>query len=147
MGGHPYWYFVKYEPDVGEALQRLRLREFRAGRYNPAIAFPDFPVNDTTPAPGAKHASIEDALEDAMADGTRSILDIFRVAEEPDFFTASPLPSATLQALYGTQKPSRTLVENNMGFAEDVERLQCAYIILWNDGIPDEILFFGYSAD
>ncbi len=147
MGGHPYWYFVQYDPDIGKALQMLREREFRAGRYNPVIAFPPFPVTAASPAPGAKHASFEDAMEAADADGTRSIIDIFRVGEEPDFFTASPLPAATLEALYGTQKPSREMVEGDMEFAEDIERLQCTYIVLWKDEAPEEILFFGYSAD
>ncbi len=147
MGAHPYWYFVKYDPDIGRALQTLREREFKAGRYNPVIDFPPFPVRETSPAPGAQHASIEEAMEDAMEDGTRSILDISRVGDEPDFFTASPLPAATLEALYGTRKPSREKIGNAMEFAEDIERLQCTYVVLWKDGVPDEILFFGYSAD
>ncbi len=99
MGAHPYWYFVKYDPDIGRALQTLREREFKAGRYNPVIDFPPFPVKETSPAPGAQHASIEEAMEDAMEDGTRSILDISRVCEEPHLLTASPLPAATLEAL------------------------------------------------
>jgi len=39
MGAHPYWYFVKHEPDIDHALQQLREREFRAGRYNPVIRY------------------------------------------------------------------------------------------------------------
>ncbi len=128
-------------------MQMLREREFQAGRYNPVLPFPPFPVTGTSPAPGAKHRSVADAMEAAAEDGTRSILDIFRVGEKPDFFTASPLPGAVLDALYGTQRPSREMVESNMDFVEDIERLQCAYIVLWQDGAPDEILFFGYSAD
>jgi hypothetical protein len=148
MGAHPYWYFVKYDPDIGKALQMLREREFRAGRYNPVMPFPPFPVTTTSPAPGAKHASFEDAMEASGADGTRSIIDIFRgVGEVPDFCTASPLPAATLGALYGTQKPSGAMVENGMEFAKDIERLHCTYVVLWKDEAPDEILFFGYSAD
>jgi hypothetical protein len=45
MGGHPWFYFVDYEPDVNAALQKLREREFRAGRYNPVVWFPEFPVD------------------------------------------------------------------------------------------------------
>jgi len=40
MGGHPYFYSVPYDPDENAALQRLRQREFFAGRYNPVIPFP-----------------------------------------------------------------------------------------------------------
>jgi hypothetical protein len=72
MGGHPYWYFVPYETDPSAALQKLRRREFEAGRYNPAIPFPKFPVDLGATSAGAKHRSIKAALEDSDADGTRS---------------------------------------------------------------------------
>jgi hypothetical protein len=51
MGGHPWFYFVDYEPDVNAALQKLRQQEFRAGRYNPAIGFPEFPIGHSHLAP------------------------------------------------------------------------------------------------
>ena len=35
MGAHPYWYFVKYQSNLQKALDELRDREFKAGRYNP----------------------------------------------------------------------------------------------------------------
>jgi len=64
MGGEPYWYFVKYQADLDAALQALRQVEFQAGRYAPVIMFPSrlFPLAPDSPAPGAKHASIEEAL-------------------------------------------------------------------------------------
>jgi hypothetical protein len=43
MGAHPYWYTVKYRPEVDAALEDLRQREFQAGRYNPVMPFIDFP--------------------------------------------------------------------------------------------------------
>ncbi len=85
MGAHPYWYTVPYQSDLNLALQALRDREFRAGRYNPVMPFPKFPVTPTSPAPGAQHATIDAALDATDADGTRSILDIFSIGEEPDF--------------------------------------------------------------
>lgn len=59
MGGMPYFYTVPYEDDYNNALQKLRVKEFEAGRYNPAV---QFPCDDITLAPGKKHASIEDAI-------------------------------------------------------------------------------------
>src|SRR5262249_32758189 len=118
MGAHPYWYFVKYQPNTERALQELREREFQAGRYNPVTAFPNSPVGPRSPAPGAEHDSIEDAFEDAAEDGTRSILDIQRVAEEPDFCVAAPLPQETLEDLYGTTEPTHAQIEQNMDFLE-----------------------------
>ena len=39
MGGHPWFYCVPYEKDLAKCLEKLRWREFAAGRYNPAEAF------------------------------------------------------------------------------------------------------------
>jgi hypothetical protein len=100
MGASPYWYFVKHQKNKQKALDDLRDREFQAGRYNPVITFPDFPVGRNAPAPGAGHASIEEAMEDAAEDGTRSILDIQAIGDEPDFCTASPLPEDVLESLW-----------------------------------------------
>ena len=95
MAAHPYWYFVEYKEDLGEALEELRTREFQAGRYNPANPFLMFPVDPNSPSPGTQHDSIAEAMEDAAEDGTRSILDIQKIADEPDFCVAAPLPAST----------------------------------------------------
>jgi hypothetical protein len=147
MGAHPYWYFVKYNDDIGEALQELREREFRAGRYNPVLRFIDFPLGPNPPAPGSRHASIQDALDATDADGTRSILDLDHVSDGPDFGAVSPVPDDVLLDLYGTARPTRQMVEANDEFLEDVERGQGIYIVLYKDDKPDEIYFAGYSCD
>ena len=147
MGGHPWFYFVEYEPDVGAALQKLRRREFEAGRYNPAVDFPDFPVRPESPAPGAQHGSIEEAQEEADADGTRSILDMERVADEPDFGAVAPLPRETLLELFGTAEPTREMVEGSEELFDMPERGQGVYVIAYEGGRPSEIFFAGYSYD
>ncbi len=63
-------------------MEELRNREFNAGRYNPVIPFPEFPISEDSPSPGPKHKSIEDALNAAIPDGTRSILDLTKVSNE-----------------------------------------------------------------
>jgi len=147
MGEHPYFYFVKHQPDIDAALQELRQREFQAGRYNPAIRFPEFPVGPDSPAPGAQHDSIEDAMADSNADGTRSILDINHISEEPDYCAAAPLPEEELLRLFDTEKPTREMIEENDELFELLERGQAVYIIAHKNGIPDEIFFAGYSFD
>jgi hypothetical protein len=147
MGGEPYWYFVKYKSDLNSALQELRDREFLAGRYNPVTPFLHFPVDPTEPGPGAAHDSIDEAQEDAAEDGTRSILDIHAVADEPDFFVAAPLEPSVLQSLYGTTQPTRQMIERKMDFLDDVDRGHAVYALAYEDGKPDEILFAGYSFD
>jgi hypothetical protein len=147
MGAESYWYVVKYNPDIDAALQELREREFRAGRYNPAMPFLSFPITANSPAPGAQHDSIEEAIEDSDADGTRSILDIFQIGDAPEFSTATPLSEEKLIEFFGTAQPSRAAVEASMDYFEDIERGHAIYIILYKDGKPDELFFAGYSFD
>ena len=147
MGAEPYFYFVKYQTDLDKALQELRQQEFQAGRYNPAVNFLSFPIRPDSPSPGAQHASIEEAFEDADADGTRSILDLNHFSDEPDFFAVTPLSEEALEQLYGTTQPTRAMIEKNMDFFEDIERGQGISILAYKDGQPDEIFFAGYSFD
>ena len=147
MGGHAWFYFVDYEPDVNAALQKLREREFRAGRYNPVLWFPEFPVGPDSPTPGAQHASIEEALEASEEEGTRSILDMTKVADAPDFFAVAPLPLEDLIALFGTDKPTHEMVEEGDELFEALERGQGVYITVYQDNQPSEIFFAGYSFD
>ena len=147
MGAHPYYYVVKHQADLNAALQELRQREFEAGRYNPVIDFPSFPIGPNSPAPGAQHASMQEARDDSDADGTRSILDLDHVSDEPEYFAVTPLSEQVLQQLYGTTQPTRSMVEKDMDFLDDIERGQGVSIVLYKDGQPDEIFFAGYSFD
>jgi hypothetical protein len=132
MGAEAWEYFVPYEEDIQAALEKLREREFRAGRFNGSEFRP---------------ASIDEAREVADADGTRSILDMDRVGDEPDFGVVVPLSSEQLMDLYGTDRPTREMVEGNMEFYEDIERGQGISIIVYKGGEPSEFFFGGYSYD
>lgn len=148
MGGHPYWYVVPYREDVQGALDALREREFAAGRYNPVLPFIEFEEPAfSAQQPGAQHASIEDAIEEAMEDGTRSILDIEHVATRPDYGCAAPLPAAKLTQLFGTDRPTREMVLASSGLFADIERGQCIYVVLYDGATPRELYFAGYSYD
>ena len=147
MGAHPYYYFVKYQPDIEAALQDLRQREFEAGRYNPVQPFPRFPIQHNSAAPGAHHFSIEEAQEAAAEDGTRSILDIEAISEAPDFCFAAPLADAELQQHFGTTQPTKEMVSRKLDFLGSVRRGHCIYITLFEDGQPSELFFGGYSFD
>ena len=149
MGAHPWFYIVPHQPDVRKAMLELREREFRAGRYNPVIAFPEL---SPTASPGAGHDSIDEAREEAEADGTRSIVDMDDVADEPadpddpQFGVVSPIDPELLQELYDTRQPTRAMVQD-MAFFEDLERGTGVYVILYDKGKPSEICFAGYSYD
>ena len=168
MGANPYFYFTPYQGDIDAALQALREQEFRAGRYDPALmmATPptytfqlSFPPDETWPRPGAQHASIDEAVEAGEESGTGSILDIGRIAKEPDFCAACPLSNDALVALFGTSEPSRNRVEEVLikerwpvaapvdEFWNSIDRGQARYIIVFANGKPTEIFFVGYSFD
>lgn len=74
MSAHPYWYTVKYQFEVDIALEERREREFRAGLYNPVMAFINFPITSNSLVPGPRHRTMHEAMEASDADGTRSIL-------------------------------------------------------------------------
>ena len=86
-------------------------------------------------------------MEDADADGTRSILDLERVSDEPDFGSVTPLSDEDLQDLFGTNKPTREMIEESDELFETIDRGQGVYVIAYRDGKPSEIFFAGYSYD
>jgi hypothetical protein len=148
MGSSPYMYLVPYQPNFQRALDELREREFEAGRYNPAMFMPPHLVDDNSPpGPGRQHDTIEEAQIEADADGTRSILDIDRVANEPDFGVAQRLTEAELQELFGTPTPTREQVLEIMP-PEDGERGQAVCLPVYDAvGYLIEIFFGGWSCD
>jgi hypothetical protein len=144
---------VPYEDDIGAALQKLRQREFEAGRYNPVIPFLDFPIGPNSPSPGPKHDSIEHVLETTNEDGTRSILDMMQISSVPfdpgnnPYVTASPLADPDLIELFGDRYPSRQTVENCQPLWDRLERGMGVYVVLHANGKPHEIYFAGISFD
>src|SRR5712671_6362376 len=116
MGAEPWDYFVPYEQDVEAALNKLRQTEFEAGRYRGSEMNP---------------STIEEAFASMGADGTGSILDITGVSDSPDFSALAPLSRETLEELFGTDKPTREMIQGNMEFYEDIERGQGIYMIVY----------------
>jgi hypothetical protein len=147
MGAVPYWYTVKYRPDLNAVLAELREREFRAGRYNPVMPFIDFPITLSSPAPGPQHRSIQEAVTAAGADGTRSILDIAAISDTRDYGVAYRLSPEALLAMFGTDQPTAAEVDAGLGTLEELDRGQAFCLVLYSDGAPSEVLFAGCSYD
>lgn len=148
MGAEAYWYRVSYKPDLQDVLNKLRQREFEAGRYNPVLPKIDFSEEGfLKQRPGAKHKSPKEDLEASDADGTRSILDIEHISEKPAFGAAAPLSLQDLKFIFRTEKPTWEDIKQNLGFFENIGRGHCVYIILYKDDKPDEIFFAGFSCD
>jgi hypothetical protein len=132
MGGEFYDYKVPYEPDVQAALDKLRRQVFESKQFYGAEFDPPTP---------------EAAFEMADADGTRSILDITRISDRPDFCCAAPLSPEELERFFGTQQPTEADVQDSDDFVEDLERGMARYVILYEGGEPSGIYFAGYSFD
>lgn len=148
MSAQLYWYFVPYDGDVAGALARLRQREFEAGRYNPRLRRIDFDepaFSAQTPGPG--HPSIAKAIAASFDVGTRSILDIDRIAATPAHGAACPLSDAQCQATFGTRTPTREAVLASRDWFDDIERGQCVVVTIFADDLPSELLFAGVSYD
>ena len=58
-----------------------------------------------------QHSSIEEAIDAGAESGTRSILDVMRISEEPDYAAACPLSSGYLMELFGTIQLPCGLIE------------------------------------
>jgi len=145
MGAHPYQYVVDYEEPLQAALDHLREREFEAGRYNPVLMFP---LEDPGATPGKAHASMDEALVAGDADGTRSILDIAKVADAPDYCVAASLTDEELMQCFETTQPTPAqLASPPFALYELISRGMARYVIGYEAGTPRRLLFIGYSFD
>ncbi|MFF4900894.1 hypothetical protein [Streptomyces sp. NPDC001068] len=106
-------------------------------------------------------------------EGTHSILDMRRVVEttkpprerEADYFTVRPLSTARLVHHFGTERPTAQQYEDVMARANEAMRHRRpvdedttllgehevrwtgVYVILYTDGRPTHVGFFGSSGD
>ena len=151
MGGEFWSHFVPYQQDIRAALEALREREFRAGRFRqPSLVYPGFwgRIFGRQPHKPKPPRNICEAIE--IADdgtGTRSILDMERVADSPASGTLSPVPSEELQRIFGTEQPTRAMVEQSEELTDRIDRGQGIYVVTYRQGKPDGIYFAGYSYD
>jgi hypothetical protein len=100
------------------------------------------------PEPSTIEERIKEVLVISAESGTGSILDIRGISTEPDFGMAAPLSQSELLNLFDTDKPTRSMVENHSFELMNLRhREQGTYIIVYKDGVPDEIYFTGFSGD
>jgi hypothetical protein len=131
MGGHPYQYVVAYA-DPATALRKLRQDVFQKGQYFGAHRTPKSP---------------EEAVELAGATGTRSILDILRIADEPDYSCAAPLTAEQAMEYFGTERPSVDMIEHCDLLWEELERGMARYVVVYEADVATSLVFIGYSYD
>lgn len=132
MGAEPYSYVVEYQPDPQAALGQLRADVFRRGAYFGSDRSPRSP---------------EEALRSTGETGTRSILDIARIAPQPAHGCAAALSSTELQRYFGTLTPTVAMVEECDQLWDDLERGKARYVVAYDQGEPRHFVFVGYSFD
>lgn len=84
-------------------------------------------------------------------DGTRSILDMQRISPEPEFGCISPMPATEILRTYGTERPTREMLEENREAFWNIPRGHGLYLLLYEkdqeENTSSEIYFHGYSFD
>jgi len=139
FGSQLWEYCVPYQPDLHKVLAELREREFKAGRFYRSELKPK---------------NFDEAIRNADAAGTRSIIDIEKVSPKRDIFAISPAPPENLKQLFGTEKPTHAMIENAskkmthefQGFLETYDRGEGVYIVIYESDRPSEIYIAGWSC-
>jgi len=83
--------------------------------------------------------------------GTRSILDVDRIANAIACHAVAPLDEHSLRAAFGSSRPTREMVEKSLAESDSVfariDRGEAVYVLIYEHGLPAEILFAGWSFD
>ena len=132
MGGDPYQYVAPYQANLQAVLDRLRKDVFERGEYRGAEARP---------------RTIEEAVRQSEESGTASILDIERITKTPDYSCAAPLTDEEITRYFGGQPPTVKMVEECDDLWEELERGMARYVLIYEGGVPKEVVFVGYSFD
>ncbi|MFO0969553.1 MAG: hypothetical protein U0793_28680 [Gemmataceae bacterium] len=139
LGSQLWEYCVPYQADMNKVLAELKDREFKAGRFHRSELKPK---------------SFAEAIRNADAAGTRSIMDIEKVSPTRDIMAISPAPPEKLKTLFGADKPSRAMIENASKkmlhdfqvFLETYERGEGVYITIYDGDRPSEVYIAGWSS-
>jgi hypothetical protein len=156
MGASGWEYVVPYQEDLAAALEALRQRVFDEGDYLKPSFYDEYGIYNV-PDPTSLEELNQERYEQFMGEsGTHSIIDVFAVApvdsDPEEFGTITPLSEEEYIGLFGVARPSR----GEYDAVADSEELH-DYVtggrwtgraaVLWSDGAPSEIVFWGYSGD
>ena len=160
MGASGWSYFIPYQEDITQALHDLRERVFQAGDYyKPLEWYAELRSRDiitqeeyqekileinSQPVPN----NIDELVELRGEEGTHSIIDIERVSSLAFPGTISPLSNDEYLEIFGTQRPSHSLVEEKEETLQSFHGPFCGiYVYIYENEKPVEILITGYSGD
>lgn len=132
MGAKPYQYVVRWQADLGRALQELRQDVFIRGDY--------YGSEET-------HATPDEALMASEEEGTHSILDITKISRTPAMCTACVFDDDELQRYFGTTRPTLEAIEGCEELWNDIDRGSARIAIAYENTRPAQLVFMGYSFD
>jgi hypothetical protein len=157
MGATGWIYFTPYQSDVEKALQELREQVFHSGRYEYHIGQAlDLSAIDKWDAEGnarfqemveaarQRAKTIDGLLEVVDYSGTHSILDVRHTSDTPGHDVICSASQSQLMDWFGTGKPTRKTVEDNV--AAFYDEAYPIFFVIYKDDVPDEFCFSGTTG-
>lgn len=156
--GASYWeYVVPYQADLGVALAALRLQVFEQGDYLKPSYYGANGGHLGVPDPRSLDDLHQEPYWEFMGtSGTHSIIDVFAVVPVEsgpgEFGTIRPLSEGECAELFGVVQPGRCEYATVAGSERLYDFITAGRwigrsAVLWKDGEPTEIVFWGYSGD
>ncbi len=160
MGASSWGYFVSFQPDVNNALQELRQKVFKEGGYFKPGEWQrqlyehgivnqqelELALKELAKIPEPK--TLDELIEQRDYEGTHSIIDMAGISSHPELGKCVPLTAQQIQDLFGTDTPTRIMVEDKAQQILDLQNnWMGTYVIVYKDNLPYEIYFAGYSGD
>jgi hypothetical protein len=156
MAGEPWKVRAPFDANIDSVLENTRQRVFREGRYTKVEGHPFVTVEELDAFFMREELSFgePDAEGWASADmsgatGTQSILDIRGVGDRIAFGVAAPLNDGELREVFQTTTPSTADMtdDRETDVYQRLRRGECAYVVVYDEDRPSQIIFYGYSWD
>lgn len=171
MGASSWCYFARYQPDMNKVLQELREEDFRKGRYynlvhshleylrkldykdyNPYEHHPRYRLSETELTrlkTLSQPETAEDLIKIQADSGTHCAIDIDGISSTPDYRMASPVSKEQLIGIFGTEKPTRSMVEKLKDRVIELfpTSWMALYFTIYKDDAPDEWFIYGITGD
>jgi hypothetical protein len=157
VGASSWEYVVPYQENLGSALAALRLQVFEQGDYLKPSFYGAIGGGLGVPDPSSLDDLHQEPYWEFMGtSGTHSIIDVFAavpVESGPgEFGTIRPLSQVEYVELFGVAQPGRsdyTPLAGSERLHDSITggRWTGRAAVLWSDGAPTEIVFWGYSGD
>ncbi|MGA4541134.1 hypothetical protein ACPA54_14205 [Uniformispora flossi] len=148
MGASSWWYVTRYQEDFGQALRVLQ---------DEVLASGDFvdPAEWGMPVLRSPVDLFENEIywEFLGTCGTHSVLDVNRVIDAeaaPELGAVLPVSAAEVVERYGTDQPTRDDLadpDEQLPMMDSMPKWSGSCMVLYADGVPDEIVFWGVSGD